>query len=223
MAAYADSTASFKSRALQIQLTQDDVRRLRAAGIKNFNHLAFSVSAQPGQLDDAKFAEMLNVIEPRGATLGVQAALRQLALKSLTIAVAAIRQRVEHPGETSFFARRPIGRCNLVLLVHHRSMGGEKSVHDSRSETCETSWCMIRKALLGSLKNSNSTKTRAGPARNPGTPRPGARRHGKRKNPPNNNMIQSFNSETIYTQLSRAVTRCSGTYGIKISTKKMQV
>ena len=101
MAAYADSTASFKSRALQIQLTQDHVRRLIAADIKNFNHLAFSVSAQPGQLDDAKFAEMLNVIEPRGATLGVQAALRQLAFESLTIAVAAIRQRVEHPGETS--------------------------------------------------------------------------------------------------------------------------
>ena len=31
-----------------------------------------------------------------------------------------------------FFARRPIGPCNLVLLVHHRLMDGEKSVHDSR-------------------------------------------------------------------------------------------
>ena len=100
MAAYADSTASFKSRALQIQLSKDHVNRLVGADIKNFNHLAFAVSAQPGQLDDAKFAEMLNVIEPRGATLGVQAALRQLAFESLTIAVAAIRQRVEHPGET---------------------------------------------------------------------------------------------------------------------------
>ena len=27
---------------------------------------------------------------------------------------------------------KPIGPCNLVLLVHHRLMGGEKSVHDSR-------------------------------------------------------------------------------------------
>ena len=31
-----------------------------------------------------------------------------------------------------FFARRPIGSCNLVLFVHHRLMRGEKSVHDSR-------------------------------------------------------------------------------------------
>ena len=68
-----------------------------------------------------------------------------------------------------------------------------------------------------------TAKARAGPARNPGTPRPGARRHGKRKNPPNNNMIQSSNSKTIYTQLSRAVTRCSGAYEIKISTLRMQV
>ena len=33
---------------------------------------------------------------------------------------------------TLFFARRPIGSCNLVLFVHHRLMRGEKSVHDSR-------------------------------------------------------------------------------------------
>ena len=73
------------------------------------------------------------------------------------------------------------------------------------------------------MEEQQQQKTRAGPARNPGTPRPGAWRHGKRKNPPNNNMIQSFNPKTIYTQLSRAVTRCSGTYEIKIFTKMMQV
>ena len=36
-------------------------------------------------------------------------------------------------------------------------------------------------------------------------------------------MIQSFNSKPIYIQLSRAVTRCSETHEIKISTEKMQV
>ena len=50
-------------------------------------------------------------------------------------------QREPHPGYqnalrlfmmTLFFARRPIGSCNLVLFVHHRLMRGEKSVHDSR-------------------------------------------------------------------------------------------
>ena len=31
-----------------------------------------------------------------------------------------------------FFARRPIGSCNLVLFIHHRLMRGGKSVHNSR-------------------------------------------------------------------------------------------
>ena len=31
-----------------------------------------------------------------------------------------------------FFARRPIGSCNLVLFVHHRLMRSEKSVQNSR-------------------------------------------------------------------------------------------
>ena len=40
-----------------------------------------------------------------------------------------------------FFARRPIGPCNLVLFVHHRLMRGEKPVHDSRiAVKRETSW-----------------------------------------------------------------------------------
>ena len=101
MASYADSNASFRSRALQIQLTPAHVTLLENADIKNFNHLAYSVSSQPGQLDDRKFNDIIQVIAPRGATLGVQAALRQLAFESLTVAVAAIRQRVEHPGEVA--------------------------------------------------------------------------------------------------------------------------
>ena len=73
-----------------------------------------------------------------------------------------------------------------------------------RSPLCtvkrETSWCKIRKAKLGSWKNGNSEK--------PGRGRPGARRHGKRKTQPTNNMIQSFNSKAIYTRLPHAVTCC---------------
>ena len=66
-----------------------------------------------------------------------------------------------------------------------------------RSPLCtvkrETSWWKLWQKRFGSWTRSNSKnkKTRAGPARNPGTPRPGARRHGKGKNQPNHNMIQS--------------------------------
>ena len=45
------------------------------------------------------------------------------------------------------------------------------------------------------MTTKTTAKERAGPARNPGTPRPGARRHGKRKTTSNNNMIQSLKSK----------------------------
>ena len=50
-------------------------------------------------------------------------------------------------GRVNFLARRPIGSCNLVLLVHHRLMRSEnlyKILELGRSPLCivkrETSW-----------------------------------------------------------------------------------
>ena len=40
--------------------------------------------------------------------------------------------RKREGSDNLFFARRPIGSCNLVLFIHHRLMRGEKSVHNSR-------------------------------------------------------------------------------------------
>ena len=90
------------------------------------------------------------------------------------------------------------------------------------SETCETFWCMIRKAMSGSWMSSNSKEPGRSP---PGTQAPPGQVPGDtaREKTPNNNMIQSLNSKTIYTQLSRAVTRCSEKHEIKISIQKMQV
>ena len=48
------------------------------------------------------------------------------------VAEPPVRQDTAQLAGTFFFARRPIGSCNLVLFVHHRLMRGEKSVHDSR-------------------------------------------------------------------------------------------
>ena len=81
-----------------------------------------------------------------------------------------------------------IGRWEVKICTWFTNWGDAHCA----SETCETSWCTIIRARSGSwVPNTETAKARAGPARNPGTPRPGARRHGKRKNPPNNNMIQS--------------------------------
>ena len=101
MAGYAESNASFRHRAKAIQLTDDHLRALHDSDIKCFNHMAFAVNGQPGQLDQGRFQEMVDIVCPRGASMGVQAALKQLAYESLTVAVAAIKQRVETPDETS--------------------------------------------------------------------------------------------------------------------------
>ena len=100
MASYAESHASFRSRALQIQLKEEHIRALEDNDVKCFNHLAFAVSGQPGQLDNDRFTELLEIMCPRGPSIGIRSALRQLAYEALTVAVAAIRQRVETPDES---------------------------------------------------------------------------------------------------------------------------
>ena len=95
MATYAESAASFAHRAKEIQLQQEAIDALKAQDIRNFNQLAFAVCGQPGQVDQQRFADLIDAVFPTGASLGVQASLRQLAYESLTVAVAAIKQRIE--------------------------------------------------------------------------------------------------------------------------------
>lgn len=101
MAGYAESNASFRHRAKQIQLTDDHVQALHDNDIRCFNHMAFAVNGQPGQLDQERFQNLVDIVCPRGASMGVQASIKQLAYEALTIAVAAIKQRVETPDEAA--------------------------------------------------------------------------------------------------------------------------
>ena len=98
MAAYAESHASFRHRALEIGLSAAEVTSLTDQNIKSFNNLAFAVCGQPGQLDDARFRQLTD-----GAfthpSLGLESMLRQLSFEAITVAVAAIRQRVDTPVE----------------------------------------------------------------------------------------------------------------------------
>ena len=61
MAAYAESSASFRNRALQIQLKPDHIDALFDNDIKSFNHLVFAVLGERGQLDQQRFDELLDV------------------------------------------------------------------------------------------------------------------------------------------------------------------
>ncbi len=95
MASYAESSASFAHRAKEVQLTDAHIQALRDHAVRTFNHLAFSVCSQPGQIDAQKFQDMVDAVFPAGASLGLVASPRQLAYESLTVAVAAIKQRIE--------------------------------------------------------------------------------------------------------------------------------
>ena len=98
MSAYAESHASFKHRALEIGLSVGEVTSLTDQSIRSFNNLAFAVCGQPGQLDDARFRQLADAafVHPN---LGLESMLRQLSYEAITVAVAAIRQRVDTPVE----------------------------------------------------------------------------------------------------------------------------
>ena len=94
MSAYAESIASFKHRCKEIGLSTAETAALETQNIKSFNNLAFAVCGQPGQLDGARFTQLMEGAF-HAPTIGLESMLRQLSYEAITVAVAAIRQRVE--------------------------------------------------------------------------------------------------------------------------------
>ena len=127
MAGYAESNASFKHRARQIQLTEDHVQALFDNDIRCFNHMAFAVNGQPGQLDQERFQGLVDAVCPRGASMGVQASLKQLAYESLTVAVAAIKQRIESPSDESAKKLPPQEKDQRLQAVKEKITGFDVS------------------------------------------------------------------------------------------------
>ena len=101
MSLLAESQASFEHRAKEVGLTQGNVGSLLTQDIKTFNNLAFSVSKQPGQIDDTLFDALLDTTFGAGMTIGLVSAMRQLAYEAMTVSIAAIKQRLEPGDEAS--------------------------------------------------------------------------------------------------------------------------
>ena len=95
MSHYADSKASFQHRALEIGLQDDQVGALSDHDLVTYNKLAYAVCGQPGQIDEARFQNVLTNVFQGIVSLGVEASMRQLCYEPITIAIAAIKQRVE--------------------------------------------------------------------------------------------------------------------------------
>ena len=134
MASYAESNASFRHRAQQIQLADDHIQAMYDNDIRCFNHLAFAVNGQPGQLDGERFQNLVDMICPRGASIGVQAGLKQLAYEALTVAVAAIKQRVETPDDTA--RKLPAQEKDMRLRTMRSKISGFEITGDYEPGHC---------------------------------------------------------------------------------------
>ena len=95
MAMLADSHASFEHRAKEVGLSSDNVRALVDQQVRTFNNLAFAICKQPGQIDDGSFDLLVDSVFGARASLGLISSLRQLAYESVTVSIAAIKQRLE--------------------------------------------------------------------------------------------------------------------------------
>ena len=94
MSAYAESAASFKHRCGEIGLSASEIGALDTQNIRSFNNLAYAVCGQPGQLDSMRFTQVMEGAF-QSPTIGLESMMRQLSYEAITVAVAAIRQRVE--------------------------------------------------------------------------------------------------------------------------------
>ena len=122
MAAYAESKASFAHRAQEIGLTQVQVSSLELQQIKTFNNLAFAVCAQPGQIDDARFRNLVDSAFVT-VTLGLESMMRQLCYEAITVAVAAIKQRVDPSTEGQVKKLPPQERDDRIRKQNARITG----------------------------------------------------------------------------------------------------
>ena len=84
----------------------------------------------PGELVYARATDLSCIIK------NVYNALHAVKGKEATLLTMSARNEEKDTliasGNLLFFARRPIGSCNLVLFIHHWLMRGRKSVHNSR-------------------------------------------------------------------------------------------
>ena len=91
-------------------MTEEQFDLLKDQNIATFNILAFSVCGQPGQIDDARFRNVLD-ISFNNVSLGVETMMHQLRYEAITTSVAAIKQRVE-PTVEGQVKRLPPQECD---------------------------------------------------------------------------------------------------------------
>lgn len=169
----ADSEAVFKSRALQIGLSEAVVQKLIDAGIKTLGSFAFASSYVPGSPDDKPFTDMVRTALGRAAELGELAGLRRLFNESYSAASVEMKSMIEQSDDQPTRRLAPAERSERFQAQQKRLTGlnlsGQLEPGDSLVDTAVSiyesdrlryiSWehCVSREhEILTSTKKDNS-------------------------------------------------------------------
>ncbi|CAE7491742.1 unnamed protein product, partial [Symbiodinium sp. KB8] len=92
---FADSKPVFQSRAAEIGLSNDDVKKLEEAGIVSMALFAFSCNYAPGGSDDKPFMEMIGRVLGDEPSMQQIACLRRLFAEAFSTVAAEIKSQTE--------------------------------------------------------------------------------------------------------------------------------
>ena len=95
-----DSEAAFRSRALQLGLTEAHLDALKADGIDSFSKYAFCTTYNPQQPDDKVLFDYLEQKLGERPVGGVAACYRRLMFEAHTLALAELKSKVEQTSES---------------------------------------------------------------------------------------------------------------------------
>ena len=95
MASLLKSEAAFEARAKEWGLPNEEVDRLKAAGIVNISLLAFATSAPGTPPSEDQLRNLLRPLAPESLSVGTLAALRHLMFECQTLCLAHVKASVE--------------------------------------------------------------------------------------------------------------------------------
>ena len=95
MASLLKSEAAFEARAKECGLPNEEVDRLKAAGIVNISLLAFATSAPGTPPSEDQLRNLLRPLAPESLSVGTLAALRHLMFECQTLCLAHVKASVE--------------------------------------------------------------------------------------------------------------------------------
>ena len=123
MATGFESAAAFRSRAVEIGLTEAVVDLLKDGGVSNFGSLAFITNYQPGRSDEGPLITALTHTMGQAPTNAEIIGLRRLFFESSTLAVNEFRQCTERD-ETAEPAEMPAAERNARLGDQRKRLQG---------------------------------------------------------------------------------------------------